>query len=329
MNPNVTLSVRCFEEDHIFAAEGPPPTEWVFVGLLLTLVLGIFLGSGLIIATCMRMWKLISLSNYLILQLALSDFGVGCGLLYSALATIFRELDVDHNLCALRQAVFLFPGTASFIGLLVISCNRYMAIVHHPLTFQVTPSRIYYVMHTLIIWIPSAFLGFLLPMMWHNHCPPGCSFSLIMTTTFLKYAFMPFFIVLAFPMMALYARILFTAKKQLQSITDNACQPQETADQPQEHVYMKGQIKILKAVLLIFVTFYISWLPFLVIIQLYFGNIEKMSPMTMARYFALALIPVNSLANPLIYAYRLPDVKSELTTMLLNCRKRMLCHQIN
>ena len=55
MNPNVTLSVRCFEEDHIFAAEGPPPTEWVFVGLLLTLVLGIFLGSGLIIATCMRM----------------------------------------------------------------------------------------------------------------------------------------------------------------------------------------------------------------------------------------------------------------------------------
>ena len=330
-NMDRNLTVRCFEDDYIIDRDGIPAMEWVFASISLTLMLAIFLGSGLIIATCIRIRKLLSLSNYLILQLAVADFALGCGLLYTALATVVRRLNLDHNLCALRQAMFMFPGTASFIGILVITCNRYIAIVHHPLTYQVTPSRRYYVMHTLIIWIPSAFLGFLLPMMWHNHCPSECSFSLIMTTSFLKYAFLPFFLLRVLPVTALYARIFFTATKQLRKIADTADQGQQEAlGKQQEHVSMKGQVKILKVALLIFVTFYISWLPFLVImgIQLHLDNLDQMSAITTARLVILALFPINSAANPFIYAYRLPELRSELSMMLLNWRT-CLCREGN
>ncbi len=324
MHPNVTVSLRCFEDDRIIDMGGLSTIDWVYLGIDLALMLGICLGNGLIIATFFRIWKQLTLSNYLIFQLALADFALGCSHLYSALMTAFRKLVLNHNLCALGQAMFMFPGAASVFGILVITYNRYLAIVQNPLTYQDNPSSRYYVMYTLIIWIPSAILGFVLPMLWHNHCPIECSFSLIFTTESLKYMFIPFFVLLAFPVTTLYAHILVTARKHLRSITNAAEQP---PGQSKKMVYMKGQIKILKAGFLIFTTFYILWLPFLVIlgIQLYTDQLKQDSPMTTARFLTMCLIPLNSLGNPLIYAYRLPDIKAELTAMLLHWRKRLLC----
>ncbi len=269
----------------------------------------------------MRIWNLLTLSNYLILQLALADFGVGCSLLFNALTMVLKKLVLSHNLCALRQAIYLFPGTASVIGILVITCNRYIAIVQHPLTYQDDPSPRYYVMYTMIIWIPSAVFSFILPMMWHNPCPPACAFTSILTTSSLKYVFIPFFLLNAIPMMVLYAHIIVTARKHLRRISDNAAQA------PQESVNVKGAIKILKACLLIFTTFYIFWLPFLSLlgIQLYSGQLEEGSAMSTARSLSMTLIAVNSLANPLIYAYRVPCLKSELSTMFSNWRERLPC----
>ncbi len=326
MNPNATI--QCFGDDHIIYREGLPATEWVSFGMTLALMVGICLGNGLIIATFIRIWKLLTLSNYLILQLVLADFAFGCSLLYNSFAKVFRKLMLSHNLCALRLALYLFPGTASIIGIVVITCNRYFAIVLHPLTYQDNPSPRYYVIHTLTIWIPSAILGFLVPMMWHNHCPQGCTFSLIMTTSYLKYLFEPFFLIVAILLMALYAHIIVTAKKHLRNITDGTGQPQEPPGQPQENVYKKGDIKILKACLLIFTTFYIFWLPFLVIlgIQLNSGQLEQASLMSKARILSMHLMALNSLANPLIYGYRLPIIKSELSMMFSNWRTRLPCH---
>ncbi len=329
MTPNDTESPLCFEMDHFVDRNGLQDTEWALFGILLTLSLGICLGNGLIIAAFIRIWKLLTLSNYLILQLALADFALGCGLLYTVVTMVFRKPMLTHNLCALSHAIYLFPGIASLVGMFVITCNRYIAIVHHPLTYHVTPSRIYYVMHTLIIWIPSAILGFLLPMMWHNVCPSECMFTRIMTTSYLKYVFMLLFVLLAFPMTALYAHILVTTKNHMRNISHNADQPQEPQGQRQECVCSKKQMMIVKACLLLFTTFYISWLPFLVTlgILLYSGQLEQDSKM--AQHFTMCLIPINSLANPVIYGYRLPDLKSELSTMLLNWRKSLSCRENN
>ena len=323
MNANITS--RCFERDHIVEKEGLPATEWASIGVHVILMIGICVGNGLIIAAFIRLWNLITLSRYLILQLALADFLLGLSLLYNSLAKVFkRNLMHNHNLCSLVKAFHVFPGAASAIGILVITCNRYLAVVRHPLTYQDNPSRRYYVIYTLIIWIPSAIFGFVVPMMWHNHCPAACKFASIMTTSFLKYLFMPFFVLMAFPMTALYIHLFVTAKKHLQNIADSAGQPPEPSRQPQESDQIKGKIKILKAGLLLFTTFYISWLPYLFIMgtELYTGQLELESPMSRARYLSMSLIPLNSLANPLIYAYKLPHLKRELSTMFLNCRKK-------
>ena len=323
MNPNFTS--RCFENDHIVEREGLPATEWASIGINVILMIGICLGNGLIITAFIRLWKLITLSRYLILQLAMAGFVLGLSLLYNSLAKVLKtKLMHSHNLCSLVKAFHTFPGAASVIGIQVITCNRYLAVVRHPLTYQDNPSLRYYVIYTLIIWIPSAIFGFVLPMMWHNHCPAACKFTIIMTTSFLKYMFMPFFVLMAFPMTALYVHLFVTAKKHLRNITDSVSQPSQPSGQPQEGVHIKGQIKILKAGFLLFTTFYISWLPYLFImgIQLYSGQMKQESPMTTARFLSMSLIPLNSLANPLIYAYKLPHLKRELSTMFLNCRKK-------
>ncbi len=333
MNLNDSQNPLCFEVDYFVDREGLHYTEWVFFGILLIMWLGICLGNGLIIAAFIRIRKLLTLSNYLILQLALADFALGCGLLYTAVAMVIKKLVFSHYLCALRHAIYLFPAIASLVGMFVITCNRYIAIVHHPLTYQVTPSRRYYIMYTLIIWIPSAILGFLLPMMWHNHCPSECAFDLTMTTSYLKYVFMFLFVMLAFPMTGLYVYILIMTKNRFRNVSDTGDQPRERDPQVQrqECVHSKRQMMIIKACLLLFATFYISWLPFLVIlgIQLYSGQLEEDSPMVTAQYFTMLLVPINSLANPVIYGYRLPDLKSELSTMLLKWRKCLSCRQNN
>ncbi len=133
--------------------------------------------------------------------------------------------------------------------------------------------------------------------------------------------------IVAILLMALYAHIIIIAKKHLRNITDGTGQPREPPDQPHEKVYKKGDIKLLKACLLIFMTFYIFWLPFLVIlgIQLYSGKLEQASSMNAARSLSMTLIAVNSLANPLIYAYRIPYLRSELSTMFSNWRKLLTC----
>ncbi len=173
MSPNVT---QCFAVDRIAYKEGLPATDWIFVGINLTLMLSICLGNGIIIATFLRIGKRLTLSSYLILQLALADFALGFSLLYDALTIALRTLVINHNLCALRQAMYLFPGTASVIGILVITSDRYLAIVRNPLTYQEMPSRRQHATYTRVIWIPSAVFGIALPMLWHNLCPENCIF---------------------------------------------------------------------------------------------------------------------------------------------------------
>ncbi len=122
------------------------------------------------------------------------------------------------------------------------------------------------------------------------------------------------FVLLAFPITALYAQ------NHMRNISHSTSQSPEPQGQRQQGVYSKKQMMIIKACLLLFTTFYICWLPFLVIlgILLYCDQLYQDSPMIMAQYFTMALIPINSLAKPVIYGYRLPDLKSELYTMLLN-----------
>ncbi len=116
MNPNFTS--RCFENDHIIEREGLPAREWGSIGINLILMIGICVGNGLIIAAFIRLWNLITLSRYLILQLALADFVLGCSLLYNGLVKVFGKHMLTHYLCALRHALYLFPGIASLMGIL-------------------------------------------------------------------------------------------------------------------------------------------------------------------------------------------------------------------
>ncbi len=308
MDTTESASVLCFEKDIHNSKKDLTATDWGFVGFDLFLAIGISLGNGLIIFTMARVRKLRTISNYLIMQLAISDFVLGLILVYHSAIFMDRSLVAGPELCALRYATISLPGAASLLGLLAISIDRYLAIMD-PFRYQRIQTRRYFAAYAIGVWVPAVILGIIIPMSWHNRCPIECDFVLLFTRSYLQYLFIPTFIVITLPLTVLCAHVLMKAKQQLRSIVDNDI----VLPGKESPKYIKGQIKIFKAGLAVIATFYAGWLPFFLIlsIQVYSGSLHD-TTLGMCRSFSMVLIGMNSMTNPLIYGYRLPDLKAEL-----------------
>ncbi len=120
-NTSANVSVLCFEKDINNSKKDLIPSDWGFVGVELFLAIGISFGNGLIIFTMARVRKLRTISNCLIMQLAIADLALGLILVYQAWIIIDRSLVVGPELCALRYAMISLPGSASLFALLAIS----------------------------------------------------------------------------------------------------------------------------------------------------------------------------------------------------------------
>ena len=305
---SANVSVKCFENDIKRNRQDLTAIDWAYVGYDLFLAIGISLGNGLIIFIMTRERKLRTISNYLIMQLAISDFALGLMLVYHAAIYINRSLVIGPELCALRYVALLLPGSASLLGLLAISIDRYLAIMD-PFRYQRIQTRRYFAAYAIGVWVPAGILGIVIPMAWHNKCPIECDFVLAFTRCYLLYFLIPLFRAITLPLTILCVHVLIKAKQQLRSIVDN----EVVIPRKESPTYIKGQFKILKAGLAVIATFYAGWLPFFLIlsIQVYTGT-QQDSTLGLCRSFSMGLIGMNSMTNPLIYGYRLPDVKAEL-----------------
>ncbi len=300
-------SALCFARDLEDYGEGLGVTDWIFVGIDLFLAVTISSGNGFIICILLRIRKLRTVSNYLIMQLAIADFTLGLTLVYHSAVFLERSIVIGSNLCALRYATLLLPGSASLLGLLAITVDRYIAIVD-PFRYQRIQAPRYAATYALGVWIPAVVIGIVVPMGWHNPCPIECDFVLLFTRGYLQYVLIPVFIALTLTLTTLCLHVLLIARQQLRCIVDNESLPGK-----QNPRYIKGQFKILKAGLAVIATFYSFWLPFFLIlsVQVYSGKLHD-ATLGICRTFSMVPIAVNSLTNPLIYAYRLPDLKAEL-----------------
>ncbi len=306
------VSVRCFENDIRKSKQDLTTTDWAFVGYELFLAIGISFGNGLIIFTMARVRKLRTISNCLIMQLAISDFVLGLTLVYQAAVIIDKTIIVGSELCALRYATIFLPGSASLLGLLAISIDRYLAIMD-PFRYHRIQTWRHFAAYAIGVWVPAVIFGIIIPMAWHNRCPIECDLLMIFTRSYVLYFFIPSFVTITIPLTLLYVHVLIKAKQKLRLIVDNEVVPPGK----ESPTYIKGQIKILKAGLVVIATFYAGWLPFFVIlgIQVYSGALQDTTLRT-CRSFSMGLIAINSMTNPLIYGYRLPDLKKELRKLL-------------
>ncbi len=302
------MSVLCFEKDTDKNKQGLTITDWGFVAFCLFLAIGVLIGNSMIISIMARVRKLHTISNYLIMQLAIADFGLGISLVYQVPIFIDRSLVADPQMCALRYAILFLPGYASLLGLLAVTIDRYLAIMD-PFRYQRIQMGRYFATYVIGVWVPAIILGIIIPMTWHNRCPIKCDFVLVFTLGYLQYFFIPIFIAITLPLTTLCVHILIKAKQQLRSIVDH-----EAVFPGEESVkYIKGQFKIFKAGMAVIFTFYVCWVPFFLIlmIQVYSGALHDTTLGT-CRTFCMCLSTINSMTNPLIYGFRLPDLKAEL-----------------
>ncbi len=295
---SANVSVLCFEKDIKKSKQDLSAADWGYVAFDLFLAIGISFGNGLIVFIMARVKKLRTISNYLKMQLAIADLALGLILVCQLPVIIDKSLVADALVCALRYAILFLPVYASLIGLLAVTIDRYLAIMD-PFRCQRIQMRRYF----------ATTLGVIIPMAWYNRCPVECDVIMVFRQSYLEYIFIPLLIAITLPLTILCVHILIKAKQQLQNIMDSEI----VLPGKENPKYIKGQFKILKAGLPVICTFYVAWLPFvlILIIQVYSGTLHD-TTMDIWRSFSMGLIAMNSITNPLIYGYRLPDLKAEL-----------------
>lgn len=124
---------------------------WIFLDSLLF----IFIVSGnvltiLAIALTRKLRNIVS--NYFILNLALSDLLVGITLPYRLAFYMNKTLSQDKLICVSRFVIICLACSGSLYNLIVIAIDRYAAIVH-PLSYNSYATRKRVLLIIAIVWI--------------------------------------------------------------------------------------------------------------------------------------------------------------------------------
>lgn len=312
--PAVSLSTATSAD--CFQLPDDPLSVFYIISIVscLFLVLVICTGNGLVILSFIRSrnWNN---TNYFILQLAIADFSMGPFTLYHMVTLIRLDYLYLDTACALRYTIVIFSACASLLALVSMTQDRYSAIVR-PLTYNSDMSRKRKLAYALFIWGVSFVVGFVVPTAWHNRwrldCPVSCQLVTAMNLKFLQFIMIPIFAVISTVITVMYARIFNVARIQSRAITEanrNLGQSPTWAVTPKTHT--DRHMKMLKTAATVYVTFYLCWLPFFVVMgtQVYTNQIDN-PLLNQIRTYATLLAGTNSGINPIIYALRLPSFRS-------------------
>ena len=302
---------------------GMAPSLWMmWVVAVMTMVLFVVIcsGNGLVIFVFLRAPQLRTMTNCYIIQLAVADFGLGLTMPFHGLAVAFKpELAlVNSDVCVLRFATFLMFCASSIFSLVALTHDRYIAITN-PLRYHDVMTTNRYVIAASCIWIPAVIVGLIIPCVWHRpfgSCP-NCTIPDILERDYLRYIIVPTFTFVSLFMVGLYMRIFSIARRQMKSIANMDVGTPGHSQEFKNKSSLQQEMKLIKVGLTVFAAFYICFLPFCITIsiQMYLG-IYNNTLLDNARALTSTMISINSCINPIIYTYKLPAFKMELTKLL-------------
>ena len=248
----------------------------------------------------------------LLLSLTVSDLGVGLLVqpLYIALLVAFITEPNTSNSSHFTSLLFAFGaianllGSASFLGVVALAVDRYLAI-HLHLRYQelVTHNRV--VVAVILIWVFSAATFFLFLI--------SINVRVIFSTTTGALSFATTGL--------LYCKIYAAVRHHTNQI--NALQVQQVA-QNGEMAIAARQRKTAIATFFVYVVFLACYLPLSSIsITFMFNHYESMSWWHLL-FYSLTLAFLNSSLNPLIYCWKMRDVRRAVMDILRNAISRCL-----
>ena len=248
----------------------------------------------------------------LLLSLTVSDLGVGLLVqpLYIALLVTFITEPNTSNSTHVTSLFIVFVaianllGSASFFGVAALTVDRYLAI-HLHLRYQelVTHKRV--VVAVILIWVFSAATIFLFSI------SINVRFIVCTTTGALIFATTGL----------LYCKIYAAVRHHTNQI--NALQVQQVA-QNGEIAMAARQRKTAVATFFVYVVFLACYLPLSgIFITFMFNHYESVSWWHLL-FYSLTLAFLNSSLNPLIYCWKMRDVRRAVMDILRNAISRCL-----
>ena len=237
----------------------------------------------------------------LLLSLAVSDVGVGLLAQPFYTSVLVKWLQQNDPGCNIYKAFYTTTysfSTASFLGVLAVSVDRFLAI-HLHLRYQelVTHKRVVAVV--ISIWVFGAFLS-LLPLWIPLHI-----YSLIL-------------IILGVVGIALttlvYIRIYLTVRRHKNEIL--ALQVQQVA-QTEEMANFASFVKSVVGIFYVYVVFLVCYLPFLICLVATESNSPNFA-LKRLFLFSVTLAYLNSSLNPVIYCWKMRHIRHAITDIPRN-----------
>lgn len=266
----------------------------------LCVLLHIFLGSLSLVTVCGNLLVIISiiyfkqlhtLTNSLVLSLAVADLVVGVLVFpLSMRFTVSVCLFYQDLFCKVRDSFDVTLSTSSILNLCCISIDRYYAVCR-PLTYRSKINVHVVVIMILVSWSVSILVavGFLIAGLNHEKCKEGWISELLLANILgpVLSFYLPVII-----MLCIYLKIFLVAEKHARSIQNTKCGAT---------VVSKMEKKATKTLATVMGVFVMCWLPFFFCVTLQLlGHILIPLPVyETLNWLALC----NSMLNPFIYAF--------------------------
>ncbi|KAK2581183.1 hypothetical protein KPH14_007987 [Odynerus spinipes] len=276
-------------------------------------------GNGLVIIVFSKEKKLRRRTNYYIISLATADLLVG---LFAIPFAILASIGLPTNLhaCLFTVSVLVVLCTISIFCLVAVSVDRYWAILH-PMGYSRTVRTKTAIGIICVCWITGTVVGFLPLFGWNagKKSDEKCIFTQVMDYDYLVFLYFATIIFPALLIAAFYAHIYRVVVKQLQQIVTmnpgrrtagggGGSGGNQTTGTMQR---FKRDVKATQNLSRIVIFFIICWFPLYTInCVMAFCPHCKVNEFFMD--FCIILSHLNSVGNPLLYAYHLKDFREAL-----------------
>ncbi|NXS92963.1 GP119 protein, partial [Jacana jacana] len=297
------------------------------VGAILAVLASLIITANALVAIALLclIHKSGSKGLYFVLNLAVADAMVGFTVVGLVMDEFSQPFYPPQIFCVLRMAFVTSSSAASILSLILVACDRHLAIRKPFHYFQmVTGLRVG--VRLVGLWLVAATIGFL-PVLTPAFQKPldalrrgKCSFFSVFHPAYMFSVFCAGFFPALFLFIYLYCDMLKIAAVHVRHIREveqaglaGGCPPSRTT----------SDMKAMRTVAVLIGCFTLSWLPFFIasVIQ---TICPGCFPYKVIENYIWLLGLGNSLLNPLLYSLWQKDVRQQLSRLAAALKRRVL-----
>lgn len=308
---NVSYDNETFS-DELSGSGGLTTFAKVTVSLQLTMMVAVLFGNILVIIATLKFSSLWNVTGVFVCNLAVADVFMGLVLPFQVVFFFQPEMEKNKYLCLLRFLLVSFSCKASIYSLACTVVDRYLAIVHpfkylHIMTFKTA-----YILVATVWFVDIAVT--IIPLAGLNDWDivNVCLFQLIMNDSLRLFNNITTMSFSGF-MAILYLRIYAVVRRHARQIA--AVDAQHGVDDALKRARQTNTV-----IALVVIFFHASWLPYFCLqLTMYNKSSVTLEKVTASSYLVFLGI-INSVVNPLIYAWK--------NKLYRRAFKRILCLQL-